>query len=204
MKFKNIRLLAVCTLALAGVSCNPDAIEEAVVHVKDVTVSPLTKSLYEGETFRLEAMVVPADAKDPAVEWSTNNEKVAVVDAQGLVMALAAGSASITATSRDGGYSARCRITVKSKDSPQPEPEPEPEPQPQPQPQTLRTWEDTGADVPRYPTYNATTDVKEFPRIDITWEQETQRLAEGEYTWVDGTVRFRDPKGMYEDDDEEA
>ena len=204
MKFKNIRLLAVCTLALAGVSCNPDAIEEAVVHVKDVTVSPLTKSLYEGETFRLEAKVVPADAKDPAVEWSTNNEKVAVVDAQGLVTALAAGSASITATSRDGGHSARCRITVKSKDSPQPEPEPEPEPQPQPQPQTLRTWEDTGADVPRYPTYNATTDVKDFPRIDITWEQETQRLAEGEYTWVDGTVRFRDPKGMYEDDDEEA
>jgi hypothetical protein len=112
MKFKNIRLLAVCTLALAGVSCNPDAIEEAVVHVKDVTVSPLTKSLYEGETFRLEAKVVPADAKDPTVEWTTNNDKVAVVDAQGLVTALAAGSASITATSRDGGHSARCRITV--------------------------------------------------------------------------------------------
>jgi hypothetical protein len=138
------------------------------------------------------------------VEWSSNNEAAATVDAKGFVTAIAPGNASITVTTRDGGYSARSRITVKSKDDPEPQPNPNPEPQPQPQPGTLRTWEDTGADVPRHPTYNAVTDVKDFPRIDITWEQETQRLAEGEYTWVDGTVRFRDPKGMYKDDDDTA
>ncbi len=204
MNIRNIRLLAIVTLAFAGVSCKPDRIEEKAVSVTGVAVSPVTASLEIGETLQLEATVSPADATVRDVEWTSNNEAAAVVDAKGLVTAVAAGNASITVTTRDGGYAVRSRITVKSKDDPQPQPEPEPEPQPQPQPGNIRSWEDTGADVPRYPTYNAVADVKDFPRIDITWEQETQRLAEGEYTWVDGTVRFRDPKGMYKDDDDTA
>ena len=204
MNVRNIRLLAIVTLAFAGVSCKPDRIEEKAVSVTGVAVSPVTASLEIGETLQLEATVSPADATVRDVEWTSNNEAAAVVDAKGLVTAVAAGNASITVTTRDGGYAVRSRITVKSKDDPQPQPEPEPEPQPQPQPGNIRSWEDTGADVPRYPTYNAVADVKDFPRIDITWEQETQRLAEGEYTWVDGTVRFRDPKGMYKDDDDTA
>ena len=112
MTFKNIRLMAAFTLAFAGVSCNPDAIEEAVVHVKDISVSPETKTLYEGETFRIGLRVNPADAKDSRVEWATDNDKVAVVDAQGIVTALAEGNAGITVTSLDGRHSARCRITV--------------------------------------------------------------------------------------------
>ena len=204
MNVRNIRLLAIVTLAFAGVSCKPDRIEEKAVSVTGVAVSPVTASLEIGETLQLEATVSPAEATVRDVEWTSNNEAAAVVDAKGLVTAVAAGNASITVTTRDGGYAVRSRITVKSKDDPQPQPEPEPEPQPQPQPGNIRSWEDTGADVPRYPTYNAVADVKDFPRIDITWEQETQRLAEGEYTWVDGTVRFRDPKGMYKDDDDTA
>ena len=204
MNIRNIRLLAIVTLAFAGVSCKPDRIEEKAVSVTGVAVSPVTASLEIGETLQLEATVSPAEATVRDVEWTSNNEAAAVVDAKGLVTAVAAGNASITVTTRDGGYAVRSRITVKSKDDPQPQPEPEPEPQPQPQPGNIRSWEDTGADVPRYPTYNAVADVKDFPRIDITWEQETQRLAEGEYTWVDGTVRFRDPKGMYKDDDDTA
>ena len=202
MNIRNIRLLAIVTLAFAGVSCKPDRIEEKAVSVTGVAVSPVTASLEIGETLQLEATVSPADATVRDVEWTSNNEAAAIVDAKGLVTAVAAGNASITVTTRDGGYAARSRITVKSKDDPQPQPEPEP--QPQPQPGNIRSWEDTGADVPRYPSYNKVSNVSDFPRIDITWEQETQRLAEGEYTWVDGTVRFRDPKGMYEDDDEEA
>ena len=204
MRIRNIGLWAFVTLAFAGVSCKPDDIVEKTVSVTGVTVSPVTASLGIGETLQLEAAVSPADATIKDVEWSSNNEAAATVDAKGLVTAIAAGNASITVSTRDGGYSVRSRITVKSKDDPEPQPDPEPEPQPQPQPGTFRSWEDTGADVPRYPTYNAVSDVKDFPRIDITWEQETQRLAEGEYTWVDGTIRFRDPKGMYEDDDEET
>ena len=68
----------------------------------------------------------------------------------------------------------------------------------------FRKWEDSGASLPDYPTYNAVSALDDFPRIDITWTKPTQRLTEGEYTWGEGTVRFRDPKGMYRDKDKDA
>jgi len=63
-------------------------------------------------------------------------------------------------------------------------------------------WDDTGATLPDYPTYNKVDRLADFPRIDITWEEETQRLAEGEFTYVNGTIRLRDPKGMYKEADD--
>ena len=201
MKLKNIRLLALCTLAFAGVSCKPDEIQVVTVSVKGVSVQPATATLQEGETLQLEAVITPADATEKGVEWSSNNDKAAIVDANGLVTALAPGSASITVKTRDGGHSARCRITVKGPEDPGTDPGTDPgnDPGTNPgtNPTTYRTWEDTGASLPDYPTYNPVSSLGDFPRIDITWEKETRQLAEGEYTWENGTVRFRDPKGMY-------
>ncbi|MBQ3765286.1 MAG: CotH kinase family protein [Bacteroidales bacterium] len=193
MNFRNIRLLALFTLAFAGVSCKQDEIRTVTVSVQGVSVQPASATLQEGETLRLEAVVTPATATEKGVDWSTNDEKTAVVDENGLVTALAPGAASITVRTRDGGHSARCRITVKGPE----DPDPGPDPGPGPDPISFRVWEDTGASLPDYPTYNTVSSLSDFPRIDITWKKETQRLAEGEYTWEDGTVRFRDPKGMY-------
>ena len=60
-------------------------------------------------------------------------------------------------------------------------------------------WEDTGADLPDYPTYNKVSSLADFPRIDITWDSNPNqyRLAEGEFEYVNGTIKFSDPKGMY-------
>lgn len=197
MKIRNIRLLAICTLAFAGVSCHPDVIVEEIVSVTGVSLSSSSAQLYEGETLQLTADVLPGNAREKGVGWASNNTTCATVDGEGLVTALSAGHASITVTTRDGGFSARCRITVLRPEEPKPEPTPEP-----PSPTSFRVWEDTGADLPDYPTYRTVSALADFPRIDITWEEETQRLAEGEYTWVDGTVRFRDPKGMYKTEKE--
>ena len=198
MKFRNIHLLVFCTLALAGVSCKQDEIRTVTVSVKGVSVQPASATLNEGETLQLEAMVTPADATEKSVDWSSNNDAAVAVDERGLVTALAPGTVSITVRTRDGGHSARCRITVKDPEDPGTDPGTEPDPGSDPtDPVALRVWEDTGAGLPDYPTYNTVSALSDFPRIDITWTKETQRLAEGEYTWVDGTVRFRDPKGMY-------
>ena len=112
MKFNYLRFTLLVTLAFAGVSCHPESEKEKSVEVTGVSVMPLTKTLNEGETCQLEATVIPADASDRTVEWSSNDDKVAVVNADGLVTAIAPGSTSITVTTRDGGYSARCRVSV--------------------------------------------------------------------------------------------
>ncbi len=67
-------------------------------------------------TKQLTAAVLPEDADDRSVVWSSGNEEVATVDETGLVTALKVGEASITAIANDGsGVSASCVVTVTPK-----------------------------------------------------------------------------------------
>lgn len=82
----------------------------------EVTAIELNYSEYAlktGETVTLEATVTPADATNKAVEWATSNASVATVN-NGVVTAVAKGTANITAKATDGSnvVSAACVITV--------------------------------------------------------------------------------------------
>ena len=88
-----------------------------------VTVNPiiaksisLNKSEYElvkGETTQLSATISPTNTTNPAVRWTSSNENIATVDANGKVEAISAGVCNITATTVDGSnLSASCRINI--------------------------------------------------------------------------------------------
>lgn len=70
------------------------------------------KSLYVGEKFKLKVSVTPSAATDLSVTWKTSNDKIAAITADGEVTAVAGGTAIITCTTKDGGYSAICVLTV--------------------------------------------------------------------------------------------
>ena len=55
-----------------------------------------------GDKIQLEATVMPENANDNTVTWSSSNESVAMVDANGLVTIVTPGTAVITATANDG------------------------------------------------------------------------------------------------------
>lgn len=66
-----------------------------------------------GQTVTLKATVMPEDATDKTVTWTSSNTNVATVNNNGLVTAVAVGSAIITATTNDGtSLSASCEVTV--------------------------------------------------------------------------------------------
>lgn len=65
-----------------------------------------------GSTITLNATVLPDNATDKSVEWSTSNSKVATVDSKGVVKAISTGSATITVKTKDQGKKATCKITV--------------------------------------------------------------------------------------------
>ncbi|MEL7148718.1 MAG: Ig-like domain-containing protein, partial [Bacteroidota bacterium] len=58
------------------------------------------------------AAVAPANATNSAVSWSSDNSNIVTVDASGTLTAVAAGAASITATTLDGGFTASTSVTV--------------------------------------------------------------------------------------------
>jgi uncharacterized protein YjdB len=80
------------------------------VPVSGVTLNTSTQSLAVGQTFLLTATVSPANATNNAVTWSSSDTLVAEVNASGLVTAKAAGTATITVTTADGGKKATCVI----------------------------------------------------------------------------------------------
>ena len=69
-------------------------------------------SLQYKSTFQLSAAVLPADAKDTSVSWSSSDEAVATVDQTGLVTAVEKGAATIICRSNDGFASSDCQVEV--------------------------------------------------------------------------------------------
>lgn len=86
--------------------------EELVIPVSSVTLSSISLKLYEGDKAVLTAKVMPTDATDPKVTWSSDAPGVAYVDQNGEVTAISKGSATITATA--DGVSTTCTVTVSS------------------------------------------------------------------------------------------
>ncbi|WP_242837277.1 Ig-like domain-containing protein [Alkaliphilus transvaalensis] len=71
------------------------------------------QTLVVTDTLQLNAVVAPADATNKDVTWSSDNDTVATVDANGLVTAEAEGVAVITVTTNDGSFTATVEITVE-------------------------------------------------------------------------------------------
>lgn len=81
----------------------------------DVTGVSLDKSeltLAVKGTYTLKATVAPADADNKSVTWKSSDDKIATVDKDGKVTAVAIGKATITVTTEDGGKTATCVVTV--------------------------------------------------------------------------------------------
>ena len=81
-----------------------------------VTVDPEKADIYVGETLDLTAKVYNYESSKDIV-WSSSNESIATVDANGKVTAIAAGNVTITAVSVEGTASASASITIKPLDS---------------------------------------------------------------------------------------
>ncbi|MCQ2153533.1 MAG: Ig-like domain-containing protein, partial [Bacteroidales bacterium] len=82
--------------------------------VSGVTLDKTTLEMTIGDPdVKLTATVVPENATDKTVSWSSDKPEFATVDQEGNVHAVAAGVATITVTTTDGGKTAACTVTVK-------------------------------------------------------------------------------------------
>ena len=87
-------------------------VEKRFIPVSSIALNQPALTLVEGDEATLSATVLPADATDPGVAWSTSDASVATVEA-GKVKAVAPGKATITA--RAGEKEATCAVMVEKK-----------------------------------------------------------------------------------------
>ena len=92
-------------------TCNVTVTDKEVT---SITLSSSNVSVKEGKKIQLLAKTQPSDAPSGVLEWSSSDEKVAIVNSEGFVTGVKSGIASITCKSQNG-KEASCTVTVKSE-----------------------------------------------------------------------------------------
>ena len=91
--------------AVCNVTVEPVAVTEVSLNAKAVT-------LKVGETYQLKETVLPENATDKTVTWTSSNTKAATVSG-GAVTAVGTGSAVIIVKTNSGAKTASCTVTVQ-------------------------------------------------------------------------------------------
>ena len=86
------------------------------VLVSRIDLDTSAAALWEGENKQLSATVLPDNAENKKIKWSSSDPSVAVVNEMGVVTGIKDGTAVITATSEDGNASAACVVLVSTSD----------------------------------------------------------------------------------------
>jgi uncharacterized protein YjdB len=102
-----------------SISTNPYTYEgNPTVNVTSLTLSQTEAALTVGQTLTLTPTVLPDDASNKTVAWTTSNASVATVSNSGVVTAVGGGTCTITATATNGtddtsdDYTATCAVSV--------------------------------------------------------------------------------------------
>ena len=103
--------LGISNLAFSKNELCHDHEEIQTVNVTSISLSKNNLDLYIGETSTLLANVLPTNATNKNVIWTSSDETVVSVD-NGNITAIKEGTSTITATTVDGGYSDSCVINV--------------------------------------------------------------------------------------------
>ena len=104
-------LICYVFLSFLMVSC---AKEPTKVSVTGISINPNSLSLKEDQSSNIVATIIPDNADNKQILWSSSDGAVASVN-NGTVSALKPGTAIITATSQEGGFTATCEVFVASK-----------------------------------------------------------------------------------------
>ena len=111
--------LAGCGVKITNIAVPESAMVEKgesitlpVVYGTDDAPAVTPETAATGESAETDEKLAKAASK-LTVEWTSSDESVATVDATGMVVAVSAGEADITASVMDSEMSAVCRVTVK-------------------------------------------------------------------------------------------
>lgn len=102
------KLLTALSYLVLAAGCSVEPIGPNASRVEGVYLNETMLELTEGQEFWLLATVEPSNI----VDWVSDHPEIVPVSAKGGIFALTPGTATITATTHDGGFKAQCIVTV--------------------------------------------------------------------------------------------
>lgn len=94
-------------------TCEVTVMQNAVTGIR---ISEKLIDLGMGYKKQITATIMPDDATDKSVEWTSENPEIATVSDNGTITGKSYGRTVVTATTTDGGYTAKCVVRVKPID----------------------------------------------------------------------------------------
>lgn len=91
--------------------------QRGVILVTGVTLNYANILLLKGDSFQLEATIIPSNADYKTLNWISSDSSVVKVDENGKLTALRKGTAVIKVVTTNGAFSADCQVTVKEYSS---------------------------------------------------------------------------------------
>lgn len=101
-------------IGMDGIPEGWTVVDDGSVAVTGITLDKESVSIKVGESATITPQVAPASATNKSVTWTSDHPEFASVSG-GVVTGVSAGTAVITATTVDGGFTATCTVTVKNK-----------------------------------------------------------------------------------------
>ena len=103
------------TITVNGITASCEVkVKEKFIPAESVSLSEVIAALPIGGTLTLIATVLPENATDKSVTWTSSAPEIASVE-EGVVTGHSKGSATITVRTVNGGHTAECRVTVDGK-----------------------------------------------------------------------------------------
>ena len=108
----SVSILVLFTACVQGADAGVNKVD--TIAVTGITLNKTTLALTVGATEKLAAKVLPENATNKKVTWSSSNEVIAIVNEDGTITAKAAGEVVITVKTEDGSHTASCTVKVKA------------------------------------------------------------------------------------------
>lgn len=113
---KAIGTVTITAAAQDGSNAKDTCTVRVVRQATSLSLNKTSVTTVEGRTFKLTATVKPSNASYKTANWTSSDEKVAIVDSSGNVTALSEGNVTIKATAKDNsGKTATCFVIVQPR-----------------------------------------------------------------------------------------
>lgn len=72
------------------------------VPVEQINIEPIEKDIHVGDSWKFQAEILPSDATETGLIWKSSNNEILKIDSDGQAIAMACGSATVTAMTKEG------------------------------------------------------------------------------------------------------